>query len=192
MIAWFDKIDKSLFHFFNGSISNPFLDWIMPIITDQNLWIIPIVFMVGWLIIKGGKRGRIAAGIIILSVIITDSIAAQWIKPLVGRLRPSHAMPEMINLLVPKGGKFSFISNHAANTFCTAAILSYFYPATKKLCFALAALIAFSRVYVGVHYPGDVIIGGLFGYGIAWGMITIWVILKVREQKRGRTWVLYN
>jgi membrane-associated phospholipid phosphatase len=47
-------------------------------------------------------------------------------------------------------------------------------------------------VYVGVHYPGDIIFGGIFGFGIAWMFISLWVIVKMREIKRGQTWVLYN
>ena len=50
----------------------------------------------------------------------------------------------------------------------------------------------FDRVYVGVHYPADVIVGGLVGYGIAWTTLTLWVILKMRELKRGKMWVRYE
>jgi len=56
----------------------------------------------------------------------------------------------------------------------------------------LAVIIAFSRVYVGVHYPADVLLGGLIGYGMAWLALTLWVILKMRELKRGQTWVWYE
>jgi len=101
-------------------------------------------------------------------------------------------MTESINLLVAKGGKFSFVSNHAANMFCAAAVLSYFYARWKNILYALAAAVSFSRVYVGVHYPGDVIFGGLFGYGMAWLVLSLWVIIKMREIKRGQTWVLYE
>ncbi len=93
---------------------------------------------------------------------------------------------------MPKGGKFSFVSNHAANIFSAATVLTYFYSKWKNVLYTLAALVAFSRVYVGVHYPGDIFFGGLFGYGMAWVFISLWVILKMREIKRGQTWVLYE
>ena len=192
MISWLDNIDSAVFHFFNGTMSNPIFDFIMPIITNQDIWVIPILLLVLGLIFKGGKRGKIAAALSIIAVLSTDAIAAQWIKPLVGRFRPSYAMTESINLLVAKGGKFSFVSNHAANMFCAAAVLSYFYARWKNILYALAAAVSFSRVYVGVHYPGDVIFGGLFGYGMAWLVLSLWVIIKMREIKRGQTWVLYE
>ena len=83
-------------------------------------------------------------------------------------------------------------SNHASNVFTLTVVLSYFYGKTKLPLYLLATFISFSRVYVGVHYPGDVIAGGLFGYCIGWLILTIWVILKMRELKRRRTWVWYE
>jgi len=55
----------------------------------------------------------------------------------------------------------------------------------------LAGIISFSRIYVGVHYPGDVIFGALYGYLVAWTVLSLWVMIKMRELKRGRTWVWY-
>jgi undecaprenyl-diphosphatase len=101
-------------------------------------------------------------------------------------------MLDSIHLLVNKGGKWSFPSNHAANSFVLATILSYFFSQWKYPLFILASLIGFSRIYVGVHYPGDVVFGALLGYCIAWILLSIWVILKMRELKRGRTWVWYT
>ncbi len=192
MISWLNSIDTALFYFFNGSLSNPIFDFIMPIITNQDYWAIPILILVFGFSFKGGSRGRITFALLILSVIATDAIAAQFIKPIVGRLRPSHAIIDSINLLVHKGGKYSFVSNHAANMFCAATVLTYFYYKWKYVFYISATLVAFSRIYVGVHYPGDVIFGGLFGYGIAWMVISLWVIVKMREIKRGKTWVLYE
>ena len=83
-------------------------------------------------------------------------------------------------------------SNHAANVFAFSVILSYYYEKAKLPLFSLAFIIAFSRVYVGVHYPGDVIAGSIFGYAIGWFILTLWVILKMKELKRGQTWVWYE
>ncbi len=192
MIDYLNKLDHQLFHFLNDTISNPILDWFMPIITNQDYWAVPIMLLWLYLIIRGGKRGRIAAVILLVFVGLTDIIAAQVIKPMVGRLRPSREMPELINLLVGRGGKYGFVSNHAANMFAAATILGYFYQRWRGLLLGLAATVAFSRVYVGVHFPGDVICGAVFGYVMAWTGLTIWVIIKMRELKQGRTWVWYE
>ena len=185
------KIDHSLFHFINDVIANPILNWLMPIVTNENNIAIPLVIFWFWLLLFKGKRGKITAVVLLLTVILTDVIAAQFIKPWIGRLRPSHEMLDNINLLVSRGGKYGFVSNHAANTMSAAAIIGYFYKKWKYVVITLSIIVGFSRVYVGVHYPFDVLGGWFFGYGIAWMILSIWVILKIREIKRGRTWINY-
>ncbi len=186
------EIDHNVFLWINKSLSNPVFDWLMPRITNSDNWIIPGIILILWLLMYDKKRGRIALLLLIVAIGLTDSIAAQIIKPWVGRIRPSHDFTDIINLLVPRGGKYSFVSNHAANMFALTVVLGYFYGSWKPWLISLALIIAFSRVYVGVHYPGDVIIGGLFGYTIAWIVLSLWVILKMRELKRGRSWVWYD
>ena len=100
-------------------------------------------------------------------------------------------MLDGIRILMGKGGKYGFVSSHAANIFAAAVVLSYFYPRSKKLVFTIASMVAFSRVYIGVHYPGDIIFGGLLGYGLAWAVLSLWVIIKMRELKRGNDWFIY-
>lgn len=185
------NIDHAIFHFINDSIANPILNWIMPIVTNENNIAIPLVLFWLWLLFYKGKRGKIAAVLLLLTVILTDVIAAQIIKPWIGRIRPSHAMLDNINLLVSRGGKYGFVSNHAANTMAAATIIGYFYKKWKSVVITISIIVGFSRVYVGVHYPFDVIGGWLFGYALAWVILSIWVILKIREIKRGRTWVKY-
>lgn len=183
------EIDHALFHFINDTIANPILNWIMPIVTNENNIAIPLILFWLWLLLFQGKRGKIAAILLLLTVALTDVIAAQIIKPWIGRIRPSHAMLDNINLLVSKGGKYGFVSNHAANTMAAATIIGYFYKKWKSVVITISIIVGFSRVYVGVHYPFDVLGGWLFGYAVAWGILSIWVILKIREMKRGRTWI---
>tara|TARA_B110000014_G_C20115228_1_gene588791 strand:- start:755 stop:1354 length:600 start_codon:yes stop_codon:yes gene_type:complete len=168
------------------------LDHIMPFITDADNWILPILLLIVILGFKGGKRGKIALSVLIISLSITDSICAQILKPFFERIRPSHIAIEGVNLLVSKGGKWSMPSNHASNMFSLAVILTYFYDRFKVPLFSLATLIAISRVYVGVHYPADVVVGAFIGYSISWLIITLWVIIKMRELKRRQTWVWYE
>tara|TARA_B100001146_G_C16154655_1_gene422800 strand:+ start:329 stop:937 length:609 start_codon:yes stop_codon:yes gene_type:complete len=186
------EIDKNLMIWINNSLSNQVFDLLMPIVTNENLWVFPILILIGYLGYFSGKRGKIAIGILLITTISCDAICAQILKPWIGRIRPSHEIVDQINLLASKGGKWSFPSNHAANSFAAATVLSYFYERFKIVSYSLAFLIALSRIYVGVHYPGDILAGGIVGYSLAWIMLTLWVIIKMRELKQGRFWVWYD
>jgi|TARA_B100001146_G_scaffold114932_1_gene101277 undecaprenyl-diphosphatase len=191
-LEWLNQIDRSILYFINNNLSNPIFDLFFTTITNEHLWAIPVLIGLMALIVRGGKRGKIAAVLVLIAASATDKTVVEIIKPAIGRLRPSHALGDTINLLVPKGGRYGFVSAHAANIFAGTTVLSYFYKQWKKPLLFLAFSVAVSRVYVGVHYPGDVLFGGLFGYGMAWVIITVWVFLKMRELKRGRTWVRYS
>ena len=164
----------------------------MPLVTNQDNWTIPVVLFWLWLMIFQGKRGRIAAILILITVAISDAVAAQILKPWIGRIRPSHAMIDNINLLVRRGGKYGFVSNHATTTMAAAVIVGYFYGKWKPYALSVSLVIGLSRIYVGVHYPADVIGGWLFGFGTAWLVISLWVLVKTRELKRGRSWIKYS
>ena len=191
MFEIFDIIDKNVLLWVHKN-HFPIFDQLMPFITDSDNWIIPIILLIIGLGFGGGKRGKIALALLIISLSFNDYICAQILKPLFGRIRPSHIFLDGLNLLVSKGGKWSMPSNHASNIFTLTVILSYFYSRVKLPLYSLAVLIAVSRVYVGVHYPGDVIVGSVFGYSVGWLVITFWVIIKMRELKRRKTWVWYE
>ena len=191
MIDVIINVDKKIFTFFNSSIANPVFDIFFPIITNQDIWIIPILLGIIILSIRGGTKGRIASIVLIIGVILADYSSAQIIKPYFQRLRPSHDILDQIRLLVPKGGRYGFVSSHAANMYVSATILGYFYSKQKRLFFTIASLVAFSRVYVGVHYPADIVFGGFLGYGLGWITITSWVIIKMKNLKAGKSWAKY-
>ena len=185
------ELDKALMIFFNKSITHSLFDFIMPIITSKDFLTVIGMLLIFYLTVFCGKKGRITILVLVFAVGSSDAICAQIIKPWVGRIRPSHEFNEFINLLVSKGGKWSFPSNHAANSFAFATVLSYFFEQKKLALFVLACIIAFSRVYVGVHYPLDILCGAIIGYILSWMVLSIWVIVKIRELKRGRMWVWY-
>jgi undecaprenyl-diphosphatase len=191
MLEFFISVDRAIFHFFNTTIANPIFDFFMPIVTNQKLWTIPILIIVLYLIIKGGRRGQICVIILIVAVGLADYTSASILKPFFARLRPSHELTEGIRILMGKGGKYGFVSSHAANIFSAAVVFSYFYNHHYKTFYAIAILVAFSRVYVGVHYPADIFFGGLLGYGLSWIVLSLWVIIKMREIKRGAKWIRY-
>jgi len=186
-----DQFDKFVFRLINTTLANPFFDWTMPIITNQVYWIVPLIIFWIYLMAFSGKRGKIAGVILLLTLGFTDYTTVEILKPVFGRLRPYLQMSEGIRTLTHTGGHFSFVSAHAANTFSCAVILAYFYPRFKRYYYGIATLVAFSRIYVGVHFPGDVLFGALYGYGIGWAILSLWVIVKMRELKRGRTWPRY-
>jgi undecaprenyl-diphosphatase len=123
-----------------------------------------------------------------LVILLTDTISAQVIKPLVGRLRPCNdpGFKDSVRLLVHCGSGFSFLSSHATNHFGLAILFiqyfrKWFSSKWLTIVFLLWAVsIAFSQVYVGVHYPFDVICGALLGMGLAY---LVWhVYLRISTQ----------
>ena len=192
ILNYLGLIDKSILLFINQTLSFSFLDFIMPFITDEHNWSIPILSLILFLLLFNKKKGKIVLIIIIITLGINDYLCASILKPYFARLRPSHEFLEYINLLVPKGGKWSLPSNHASNMFALATTVGYFYPKSKISLYFLAIIVCFSRVYVGVHYPFDVLIGGVIGYSISWLIINTWVELKLKMFERNQLWVWHE
>ena len=165
--------DTVLFLFINHLAANPIWDRFWVIITTQTYWIVPLIVVWLLLIWKGGKKGRAAAILVVLAVGLSDVIGARVLKPGVGRLRPCYEL-ENVRLLVPCGGRHGFPSSHAANTFATAIIFAYFFRRYAGLFVMFSLLVGFSRIVVGVHYPGDVLGGFLLGCLIATGFLLLY------------------
>ena len=167
------QLDLKLFRFINQELSNPVFDWFMPFISSKSFWLIPIFIGLVLLFWLGKKRGRIATLLIILTIATADPFCARVLKPTFKRLRPSHELND-VRLLGKKGGKYGFPSNHAANVAGSMLILAFFYRRYKYICGVLAFLVGYSRIYLGVHYPTDVLAGFVIGVGISVGWILIW------------------
>jgi undecaprenyl-diphosphatase len=176
MIDLLFTIDKTIFIICNRTIANPALDAAMPFLTDLNKNIFGLSFFALlwlWLVWKGGRRGRIIGALLVVLVAFSDQFSSTVIKNIVQRPRPCHNIDgrtiiENIRLLVPCGSGFSFPSSHAVNNFAVATLLSYYYRKWTWLFMTIAAVVAFSRIYVGVHFPSDVAGGALIGAICAW------------------------
>jgi undecaprenyl-diphosphatase len=162
MIEWLISVDKSLFRFLNSELANPIFDLVMPVVTDGLYLRILMAGIVVALLIFGRGYGRVTALMCIVTIVITDQVTDNVLKPWIGRIRPCHALAG-VHQLVDCGGGLSFPSAHAANTFGQAAILATRYPRTAWIWYPFAALVSYSRIAVGVHYPLDVIGGAALG-----------------------------
>jgi undecaprenyl-diphosphatase len=161
------NLDTQIFYFINSSLANPIFDKIMPYITEIEPWILIYLLGFWFLFFKSGRVGKITAITLILTIIATDQINSSLIKEYVGRIRPCHVL-DHVRLLVGCGGGKSFPSSHAANNFAAAYVITYFFKKNQWFFYSIAGLMAFSRVYIGVHYPLDILGGTLVGLIVAY------------------------
>ncbi len=173
MIDWLYSIDVALFRFGNETIANPAGDWFFPFITNLRNMIVPYALLVLGLLFFGKKRGAVTVLLLIVTITLADQISSFVVKPWVGRLRPCHVLDD-VRLLVGCGSGKSFTSSHATNNFALAVLVSHFYPVARPWLLLFASLVAFSRVYVGVHYPSDILGGAVLGTLIALAVAYLW------------------
>jgi len=178
MIEFLYSIDVTLFRFINSTLANPVTDKIMPFITDVKNWYLLYIFLWFLILFKGGKyRVGLAIGMILL-VAVSDQLSSTLLKHLFERPRPCKVL-ENVHLLVGCTDSYSFPSSHAVNNFAAAMFFTYFYKHLKWILFSVASIMALSRIFVGVHYPSDVIGGALIGIAIGYILaITYEFILK--------------
>ena len=173
MTAWLQSLDAALFRFINQSLSNPFFDWLMPVLSGNKLFVPAVIVASVWLIWKQRTKGALCVVFILLAVALGDPLIINSIKHAVGRPRPFVSMPECITL-VGRTSSFSLPSAHAANMAAAAMVAFLFFRRSWRFMVPLAAGVAFSRVYNGVHYLSDVLLGATLGAGYA--AVMVWAL----------------
>ncbi|MBK6344176.1 MAG: phosphatase PAP2 family protein [Flavobacteriales bacterium] len=165
-----DAIDREAFLAINGAHS-PFFDVLMEAASSMVLWF-PIYAFFLWVILKRqGDRALLwSLPLITVMILFSDKGSVMLFKETVERLRPCHepSLQGLVHLVYKEcGGQFGFVSSHASNHFAIAAfmvgVLNRRPRWAVSALLAWAGIIAYSRVYLGVHYPGDVLVGGLYG-----------------------------
>ncbi len=175
------RLDTKVFILFNERIHNPVFDVVMPILTNlAHHWYFWVAVVIIWvsMIIFGGKRGRAFSTLIPFVMAVSDQTSSHLIKHLVNRPRPcwlinGHPLVPHERLLQGRLGSPSFPSSHSTNMMALATLLIILYPKKWWLWLLIPLIIGYTRVYVGVHFPGDVLGGYAVGFGST--CFVVWV-----------------
>ncbi|HTD99483.1 MAG TPA: phosphatase PAP2 family protein [Mucilaginibacter sp.] len=169
MLEHIIELDRHLFHFINHDLSNPFFDWLMPLLRNARFWIPLYVFIIVFCIWKYKKQGAIIIVLLAISAGIADFTSVHLMKNNVQRLRPCRdpVISQTVISRAPCGTGYSFPSTHATDHFAMAAFFALVFFRRWRWIFLVAFLwagsICFAQVYVGVHFPVDVTIGMIYG-----------------------------
>lgn len=178
LVSW----DRDIFFLINRNLSNSFFDLIMPWIREPFVWIPVYLFLIYLCFRWFGKKAWIWVLGAILCVSVSDRIASGAFKPAFKRPRPCHHTHLEQEVILRKrsgcGGAYGFASSHAANHFALSLFLWMLWKRRLKkyqalLLFFWASLISFAQVYVGVHFPADIVAGAMIG------MVTAFLIYKL-------------
>lgn len=181
MLDWLNQIDTSLFLFLNGLHADWF-DPVMIFFSGKLTWI-PFYLVLLYLIIRQYKWQSLILLLFIAALIsLSDQLSVRAFKFVFERPRPCHEpdLQPLIYLALGRcGGAFGFVSSHAANSFAMAGFVWFLlrgaYPYIGWVLFPWAAVVSYSRIYLGVHYPGDIMAGALLGLAISW---LVWQIYR--------------
>lgn len=170
------RLDYETWYYLNTVWHNDVLDAIIPYLRNQWTWAPLYLFLLLFTTMNFGRKGWMWCVFFLLTFALSDQLSAHLIKPYVHRLRPCNNpyLQEFVHIIVPCGSGYSFPSSHAANHFALAIFSSITMSRLSKWVWTISLLwaisVAYAQVYVGVHFPLDVICGGMIG--ICAGILT--------------------
>ena len=184
MIEYLDEIDANALLAING-LNDAFQDMFWWMVSAKWASLL-LVLALAWVLLHQNRRhALLVLAMLVLAFVLADQISSGLIKHLVERLRPTHdpdleSMVHVINGY--RGGKYGFVSSHAANSFAAVTLLSLIMRHRLVTCSLLswALLQCYSRMYLGVHYPGDILGGIIVGLLVGW---IVWCLMRWIERR---------
>ena len=180
-------IDSDLFLFLNG-LHADWMDGVMVLITQMWVWLPLYLLLIYWTVKQYGKRCWWIFLAVALVVLCSDQLSAHVFKPLFQRPRPCYNADLQGLIHLPKGmagGQYGFVSSHAANTFAIAAFLTAALRKKYKwmgiALYLWAFISSYSRIYIGYHYPGDILCGAVLGILVG---LTLWKVFQLLVVKK--------
>lgn len=186
MIETLSQLDKELFFFFNSRHTS-FWDNIMYFLSEKEVWFPFYAALILGLVWQFKKLSWIIILCAVMAIGASDFVTSGIMKPSFERYRPSRdeALMEKVHIVNNyRGGRYGFVSSHSANTFALATFFFLIWRNRWKWSawlFAWAAIVSYSRIYLGVHYPGDILTGAIIGCIFGW--LFYLVAKKVFEKK---------
>lgn len=175
--------DRSAFLVINRNLANPVCDAILPYFRDSVFWVPLYLFIFAFVVLNYGKKGLWWALLFLATVAVSDLLGTYAFKETVQRIRPCNeaSLADSVRLVIQTcPGGYSFVSNHAANHFGLATFMALSFHSVfgrwVYLAYVWASLVAFSQVYVGVHYPIDVLAGALLGIAAGYATASVYRI----------------
>jgi undecaprenyl-diphosphatase len=164
------EMDTAMLRLINLQWAHPLLDRLIPVFSHFDQWQIPLVALLILIIIKERFKGMVIVVGLGLTIMLGETLCSLVVKELVDRARPCHihAWVRLIEGYCPKSPAFP--SSHATNITAAVTYLSRYFPRWLFAMVPLALLVGYSRVYLGVHYPLDVIGGAILGAGCGWAV----------------------